>query len=243
MAALGSSSDLLISGDGMTHRGCVRPRNEDAILIDPEGELWAVADGMGGHGQGDVAATMVIDALAAGPLDDDPIETLIHKLEHSNAAIFARAAGSTMGSTIVAAFLAHGVASLVWVGDSRIYLWRQGRLQQVSKDHSHVQELIDQGVLTPEAALTHPERNVITRAIGVDPEVVVDFAVLPLAVGDRLLLCSDGLTGCVSDAAIAQLLARDLGDLKTTQVLVDAALEAGAPDNVSVIVITAAGHH
>lgn len=242
MGSVTTASQLQISGDGFTHRGRVRERNEDAILIDPNGELWAVADGMGGHGQGDVAASMVIDDLALGAMGNEPLEALIAQLEQCNAAIFAQAAGSTMGATIVVAFVEYDVSYLAWVGDSRIYLWRRDRLQQMSKDHSQTQELIDAGVLTEEAALTHPERNVITRAIGVAPTVEVDVAVLPLAAGDRLLLCSDGLTGCVSDADIATMMAHSMDDRQTAQALIEAALAAGAPDNVSVIIVTATGH-
>lgn len=236
-----TAPQLHISGDGLTHRGRVRERNEDAILIDPNGELWAVADGMGGHGHGDIAASMVIDSLALGDLGAEPLDALVTQLEQCNAAIYARAAGATMGATIVAAYVEHDVSYLAWVGDSRIYLWRRGRLQQMSKDHSQTQELIDEGVLTQEGARTHPDRNVITRAIGVAPEVAVDVAVLPLARDDRLLLCSDGLTGCVCDHDIGIVLDRHLDDRQTAQTLVEAALVAGAPDNVSVIIVTAKG--
>lgn len=241
MGPVTAASQLQISGDGLTHRGCVRERNEDAILIDPNGELWAVADGMGGHGHGDVAASMVIDGLALGIVGEEPLDALVTQLEHCNAAIFARSAGKTMGATVVAAFVEHGVSYLVWVGDSRIYLWRNGQLRQMSKDHSQTQELIDAGVVTEEAARTHPDQNIITRAIGVAPDVEVDVAVLPLAADDRLLLCSDGLTGCVTNDEIAAVLGRDLDDRQTAQTLVEATLAMNAPDNVSVIVVTAVG--
>lgn len=216
----------------------MRDRNEDAILIDPGGELWAVADGMGGHGQGDVAASMVIDALALSGPPVDPEVLLVDQLQASNAAIHTLAAGQTMGATVVAVFVDACVAYCAWVGDSRIYLWRKDCLTRLSRDHSRVQELIDEGALTEQAARTHPERNVITRAIGAAAEVDIDIAVLPLLPGDRVILCSDGLTGVVDDAGIAEVLRMNRPDNATAARLLQRALDGGAPDNVSVVVIS-----
>ncbi|MCK0094130.1 protein phosphatase 2C domain-containing protein [Yoonia sp. F2084L] len=233
---------LRFSGAGYTHTGRVRTRNEDAILLDPSGQLWVVADGMGGHGQGDVAAAMVVDGLATLADGDEPEAILAAQIQHINADIYALATqnGSTMGATLVAAFLQDGVSYLAWVGDSRIYLWRDGALRQLSHDHSRVQELMDQGLIGEAEARNHPDRHVITRAMGVAPAVDADFATLPLRADDRIMLCSDGLTTCVTDTAIADILGGTHGDPQTTAAaLVRAALDAGAPDNVSVIVIAA----
>ncbi|WP_299750833.1 protein phosphatase 2C domain-containing protein [uncultured Tateyamaria sp.] len=239
MRSASTLAPLRISGAGFTHKGLVRDRNEDAILIDPNGELWAVADGMGGHGHGDVAADMVIDSLATLTRTDDPEVCLVETLQRSNQAVFAAADGTVMGATVVAAFMDSNVAYCAWVGDSRIYLWRQGQLKQMTKDHSHIQELIDQGVLSKEAERSHPERNVVTRAIGAEPDVDVDTFVLPLQSADRLVLCSDGLSGAVEDTRLANTMMMNRPDNATAARLLQAALDAGAPDNVSVIVVTA----
>jgi len=186
----------------------VRERNEDAILLDPSGQLWVISDGMGGHGHGDVAAAMVVDGFAALVGDTEPEAMLAEQIARINSDIHNIAArdGGTMGATLVAAFLQDNVSYLVWVGDSRIYLWRDGMLRQLSKDHSHVQELLDQGLISQQDAENHVERNVITRAMGVEPTVVPDFVTLPLRAHDRVLLCSGGLTTCVSNAQIADVL-------------------------------------
>ncbi len=236
-----TSSLPLFSGAGYTHSGYVRTRNEDAILLDPSGKLWVVADGMGGHGHGDVAAAMVVDGLALIDDEGEPEAMLLAHIQQINSDIYNASVriGGTMGATLVTAFLQFGVAYLAWVGDSRIYLWRGGALHQISHDHSRVQELIDDGLLTPEAARIHPERNVITRAMGNSDTVDVDFATVPLVAGDRIMMCSDGLTTCVTDAVIAEVMSAYSERKTAAAALVKAALDAGAPDNVSVIVITA----
>jgi protein phosphatase len=235
------SSPPRFTGAGYTHPGQLRERNEDAILLDPSGQLWVVSDGMGGHGHGDVAAAMVVDGLAM--LDDgaEPEIMLAAQIQQINTDIYqiAKQSGGTMGATLVAALFQDDLSYLAWVGDSRIYLWRAEMLRQLSHDHSRVQELIDDGLISETDARTHPDRHVITRAIGVEPVVTVDFATLPLRAGDRIMLCSDGLTTCVTDTAIAGTLAAHNDPQVAAAGLVRAALDAGAPDNVSVIVIAA----
>jgi protein phosphatase len=241
MTSVTFPSPLRLSGAGYTHAGQLRERNEDAILLDPSGQLWVVADGMGGHGHGDIAAAMVVDGLAMLDDDAEPEVMLAEQVQQINSDICAIAAqkGGTMGATLVAAFFQDGVCYLAWVGDSRIYLWREQMLRQLSHDHSRVQELIDEGLISETDARTHPDRHVITRAIGAEPEITVDFATLPLRADDRIMLCSDGLTTCVSDTAIAGTLAVHSDPKVAAAALVRAALDAGAPDNVSVIVIAA----
>ena len=236
-----TSPALRFSGAGYTHVGHVRERNEDAILLDPAGQLWVVADGMGGHGHGDIAADMVVDGLADLADGDEPEVMLSEQISRINTDIHAMMIrrGRTIGATLVVAFLQDNVSYLAWVGDSRIYLSRGGRLRQLSHDHSRVQEMVDEGLLGPEEAATHPERNVITRAMGVEPTVAIDSATLPMLAGDRIMLCSDGLTTCVSDHAIAQIMNAHSDPKETAAALMHAALDAGAPDNVSVIVIGA----
>lgn len=236
-----TSSELRFSGAGYTHVGQVRARNEDAILLDPTGQLWVVADGMGGHGHGDVAAEMVVDGLAALEDGAEPEVMLADQIARINTDIHAMMIrrGVTIGATLVAAYLQDNLSYLAWVGDSRIYLWRGGTLRQLSHDHSRVQELVDDGVITPQEAQNHVDRNVITRAMGVEPTVVADFVTLPMRADDRILLCSDGLTTCVPDYLIAQTLQSHEDPKTAAAALVRAALDAGAPDNVSVIVIAA----
>ncbi len=229
-------------GAGMTHRGRVRDHNEDAILTDPGGTLWVVADGMGGHGHGDMASDMVIDHLSTIGETRDPAWRLKQAFEDANRAVreAARARGiGTMGSTAVAALLSGAVAHVAWVGDSRAYLMRGGQLRMITHDHSVVQDLVDSGRLTADEAEHHPEAHVITRAIGGEDAIEVDVVSVLMSIGDRLLLCSDGLTRCVFEQTIAETLRNEPDPEKASFKLVEAAMERGAPDNVSAIVVLA----
>lgn len=240
MPRAGAGPLPLPKGAGLTHRGRVRAQNEDAILADPSGILWAVADGMGGHEGGADAADITIDALAAIADDADPPEALEEAIERANATvrIAARERGArVMGATVVALFIAHGVAHVAWAGDSRAYLLRGQRLRMLSRDHSVVQGMVDRGELAAEDAENHPEASVITRAVGAAPEIEVDHAAVPLMVGDRLMLCSDGLPRCVYESVIETLLSQSGDALDTCTALIRRALDEGAPDNVSVIVV------
>lgn len=225
-------------GAGLTHRGRVRERNEDSILTDPTGMLWAVADGMGGYGHGDVASDLVIDSLAALTDEGDPLAALIRHLELANDAVRAEAARvGQMGATVVAAILHRAIAHVVWAGDCRAYLSRGGRLRLLTRDHSLVQDLLERGEITEAEAATHPEQHIVTRAIGGAAALEAESVSVPLLAGDRLLLCSDGLPRCVYDGSIASVLAQADTPQAACEALVREALEAGAPDNVSVIVI------
>lgn len=227
-------------GAGLTHRGRIREANEDAILADPSGILWAVADGMGGHEGGAVAADLVIDALSAIQDDADPPEALEEALERANTIvrIAARERGArTMGATVVALFIAQGVAHVAWAGDSRAYLLRGQRLRMLTHDHTVVQGMVDRGEIALHEAEAHPESHVITRAVGATPDIEVDHAAVPLILGDRLMLCSDGLPRCLYESAIETLLAEGGSAQVTCEALILRALDEGAPDNVSVIVV------
>ncbi len=228
------------NGAGLSHAGHVRKRNEDAILTDPSGALWAVADGMGGYGHGDVAADLVIEHLALLPHEPISSADLVAALEAANSAILRWAAAADvtqMGATVVAALFDGGNVTLAWAGDSRAYCWSERQLKQLTRDHSVVQELLDDGRLSPAAAWQHPQAHIVTRAIGASDRLVVDTAEVSLRRGDVLILCSDGLTDCVADAEIAALLSADPTPEAACQRLIGAALDNGAPDNVSVIVI------
>jgi protein phosphatase len=226
-----------IHGAGLSHRGMVREKNEDAVLTDPGGTLWAVADGMGGYGRGDVASDIVIESLSA--IDDgaDPFDALQDRLTAANAEIRAQSGGRTMGATVVALMIARAVGHVVWAGDSRAYLMRSGRLRQVTRDHTLVQDMVERGEIAPDAAGNHPEKHIITRAVGGAEDLELDAAALPLIPGDRVLLCSDGLTGCVPDEAIASMLGGADTPEAAVRALVNAALQAGAPDNVSAVAV------
>lgn len=230
----------VVAGAGMTHRGLVRSVNEDAILTDPGGTLWAVADGMGGHGHGDIASDIVIDSLSTIEDGTDPQTELRGAITAANDRMLAEDAargGGRMGSTVVATLIHRAVAHIAWVGDSRAYLWRRGRLGMMTRDHSLVQDLVDRGGLSAEEAEDHPDSHIVTRAVGGGPEIEIDMVAVLLTPGDWLLLCSDGLTRVVYETRIGAILGTAATPQDACQALVQAALEAGAPDNVSVIAL------
>lgn len=227
-------------GAGLTHVGLVRERNEDAILTDPTGALWAVADGMGGHGCGDVASDLVVNRLATAPDEGDPADILTNLLMQANDDVKRRAENSrvgVMGATVVALLIEHAVGYVAWAGDSRAYLLRDGRLRMLTKDHTLVQDLVDDGVISAADARDHLDSNIVTRAVGADATLEIDLVTVPFIAGDRVVLCSDGLTGCVGDQSIAALVAAAATPEDACRALVTEALEYGAPDNVSAIVV------
>ncbi len=229
-----------VLGAGKTHVGLVRKVNEDAILTDPSGVLWAVADGMGGYGHGDIAADIVIDCLSRLPHTGDAEILLRTALEEANAQIFQKSCENDfgiMGATVVAALIYDMHAHIAWVGDSRVGLERDGNFKRLTKDHSLVQELVDAGTLHPDLAEAHPQSNVVTRAIGAAPTVQVAFTEVHLQPNDWLLLYSDGLSKTVSETAITRHLADSNNASEACIDLIRAALLAGGPDNVSVIAV------
>jgi PPM family protein phosphatase len=235
---------LVATGAGASHRGLWREANEDAILTDPTGALWAVADGMGGHGHGDVAADLVIDAFARLPHGKGgrPLLADAFAAAHDDVRRRARADGlGAIGATAVALLIEGDCAVLAWAGDSRGYRLRSGTLERLTRDHSLVQEMVDRGELDALEAERHPQANVVTRAVGALDHLEPAFRDIRLAAGDVLLLCSDGLNRCVPEATIAGVL-RDLAEpAQAAQALIDAALEHGAPDNVSAVVVRVEG--
>ncbi len=205
--------------------------------------LWAVADGMGGHAAGDFASAAVVNALAGITGRPASLGALVgevrQQLEGVNRALNreARERGQqVIGSTVVVLMLSGRHAVALWAGDSRAYLYRQGELTQLTRDHSQVEELVSRGLLTPEQAEHHPASNIITRAIGVSGQVELDSQMYELAEGDSFLLCSDGLYRELSPDEMQEHLGS--GDCQQAcKALVDAALARGARDNVSVVVI------
>lgn len=235
------------------HRGLVREENQDRIsrVRSPFGELFIVADGMGGHEGGATAAQMLIDGLGrhlgALPPGTPPDEALRRAAEHANADIYQKAQGgdrrlAKMGATGVFALVQGDRAWIGHAGDSRAYLWRGGQLDRLTRDHTLVQRMVDHRILNEEEARHHPDANVVTRSFGQSPKTELEIAPpLELLDGDRLLLCSDGLSGYVEDAVIAQVLAAD-GDAQTAaDALLDLALQAGGVDNVSVQLLAVHG--
>jgi len=225
-----------------THPGRVREVNEDALLVAPP--VFLVADGMGGYARGDVASRLVVESFeslaALGAVQPGDVEAAIDTAQARVAALaaeFSSAPGSTL---VTAAYVLEddrGYWLLANIGDSRAYYFADGRLEQISKDHSVVQELIDAGHLTREEAIGHPERHVVTRAIGALTPSEADFSLVPAEPGSRLLLCSDGLTSELSDTAILHILAEGSDADRTVHTLVDAAVAAGGHDNVTVVLV------
>lgn len=224
-----------------TDPGRVRDQNEDSVWPDEDGSsdevvIVAVADGMGGHAGGEVASAVAIDtAMSVGG------EPAI-RIQAANLAVVDAARQRPrlqgMGTTLtLGVFDPDGDLDLAHVGDSRAYLWRGGSLRQVSKDHSYVAEMIEAGKIDPEDAATHPYRSVITRAVGLDPTVEVDTYGVVLEDGDRIVLCSDGLTDMLDDEAIAGILAGAAAPADAADALVAAANDAGGVDNISVVIV------
>jgi PPM family protein phosphatase len=224
-----------------THVGLRREHNEDTYYADADMGLWLVADGMGGHENGEVASALARDTLVAQIERGESLARAIQVadeeiIKHSNK----RTQALPMGTTIAAIRLVQDQFEVAWVGDSRVYMYNGSGLKQVSQDHSYVRELIEQGAISPEQARTHPHRNVVTQALGVtDPQSLrVETVAGELTQGSQILLCSDGLTEEVDDAAIAAVLSReDLSAQECVDHLILAALDGGGSDNVTVILL------
>ncbi|CAB4992312.1 MAG: serine/threonine-protein phosphatase [Actinobacteria bacterium] len=226
-----------------SHIGLVRTGNEDSGYAGPT--MLVVADGMGGHAAGELASAAAVATFATIDAESDPTsETevltdlsagIARTTEEIRRVVGERPQFAGMGTTLTALAWRNGLANLVHVGDSRAYLLREGELSQMTHDHTYVQMLVDTDRITPAEALTHPRRNLLLRAIDGITDVEPDLQAREAQVGDRYLLCSDGLCGVIPEALLAQLLAEGDPTYAVTA-LVDAALEAGAPDNVTVVV-------
>lgn len=230
---------------GLTDRGHVRQVNEDAFLEVPEKGLWLVADGMGGHDAGDVASRMIVETLRSttisGPLAER-LNQIEDALDQINDNLLQRSHSDDgkkhiIGSTLAMLVIENNrMGVLLWAGDSRIYRLRNGNLIQMSSDHSQVETYIRQGLITREEAKKHPERHIITRAVGSQDELYMEADLCELSSGDRYLLCSDGLTRHVDDHEIADYLKQGTPE-EVCKKLVDLTLDRGARDNVTVVVV------
>jgi protein phosphatase len=220
----------------LTDTGRKRRHNEDVYVVDPP--IFAIADGMGGAKAGEVAAGLAADALRGeGGSGEEALVTLI---QEANRRVYERAAEDTaksgMGTTMTVALLEDGHVRIGHVGDSRAYLIRDGELSQLTDDHSLVGELVRSGKLAPEEAETHPQRSVITRVLGTDPDVDVDTITIETRSGDLFLLCSDGLYSMVGNDRILELVERNRRDLDAAaKALVAAANKGGGDDNITVV--------
>jgi serine/threonine protein phosphatase PrpC len=223
-----------------SHVGLVRKVNEDSLFVADKAGLWVVADGMGGHENGQWASQTLVAQfaeLAAGRISTND---LFAALDAGNHAIVTagEAQRAQMGTTVVVAHASHHELLCLWVGDSRIYRWRDHALTQLTRDHSVVQELIDRGRLAPDEADEHPMSHVLSRAVGTESALNIDRIAASVQPGDRFLLCSDGLTKVVPEALIANVLgSHDIDE--AADALIAATLELGAPDNVTLVLLSA----
>lgn len=244
-----------IQAFGLSHQGLVRGRNEDSFIVASDVGLYAVADGMGGHAAGEVASRMAVETvravfedpdltlprgLAHRPVDPD-LPLLVSGVEHANARIHAAAIGNTaregMGTTFTGLLVLEDRFALAHVGDSRAYLLRGRRLEQLTVDHTLVGELVQAGTMAPKDAEVSALRHVLSRAVGTRASVTVDGRMLAAEAGDVLLLASDGLHGVVGDDEIAAILLAERELTRAATRLVERACDAGGPDNVSVVLV------
>ena len=227
----------------VTHTGLVREQNEDTIRVANSAQgLYILADGMGGHLAGEVASSMTADEIEKrlAACDAPSTEILREAIAQANAIVYEKQLTEPemqgMGTTLTILWEGKEYVYIGHVGDSRAYLFRDGLFRQMTEDHSMVGEMVRAGVLTPEAARTHPRRNVITQAVGGDISVHPDVFQIIKTPGDKWLLCSDGLTDMVEDAFIARIVAEN-APAAAAQLLIEKALENGGKDNVSVMLL------
>ena len=228
---------------GKTDVGKARKLNEDSMLVRSEAGMWVVADGMGGHEAGDVASQMVVNTLKEVPEGislekyiDDIEDTLIGVNKKLIEIANQGEKPTTIGSTVVVMLAYEKFCAFIWAGDSRLYRHRNGKLVQLTTDHSQVQSYVEKGLITKEEAENHPQSNMITRAVGASENLILDVDIQEMEKGDRYLLCSDGLTKHITDLDFEKILTK--GDVeKKCNELIDLTLARGAKDNVTAILI------
>jgi serine/threonine protein phosphatase PrpC len=231
---------MRIRAGAKTDIGRARKRNEDSFLV--REPLFAVADGMGGHRGGNVASSLALEVLGqVGEEKSDRSDSLVEGIRQANDRVLERGEADRdlrgMGTTITAVRTSDRTAHLAHVGDSRAYLFRQGALQQLTEDHTWVRRMVREGKLTLEEAGQHPQRSILTRALGVEGAVEVDQFSLDLQPGDRLLLCTDGLTNMLDDEAIGHILAEEPDLQAAADRLIEEANRAGGDDNITVVIL------
>jgi protein phosphatase len=230
---------------GVTNPGRVRTHNEDAFLDAPDHSLWIVADGMGGHSAGDVASALIVERLGQVPAEAD-MATFVDKVDHALSAVnedlrnHAKERNvSLIGATVVALLGGKDFSAIGWAGDSRAYRFRDGKLERLSRDHSTAQELMDTGQFTAAQLAGKQQGNTITRAVGGEPKLYLDWIVASCEPGTQFLLCTDGLTKEVPEPKIEEEFKKNLSPKELADSLVQAAIAAGGRDNVTVVVVRA----
>ncbi len=226
----------------ITHVGNVRVHNEDCYEVDVDSNFCVLADGMGGHEGGEIASRIVVDCVSQEIRNGKPMPEALVLAHHAVRKAANNGKGKPgMGSTAVALKLENGNFDVVWVGDSRAYVWNGEQLRQITKDHSLVQHMVDEGSITPEEALVHPQRNYITQAIGMSElhKMEVGRVQGNLPHGQQILLCSDGLSGEVSSNEIAEILKLELNERQKVDLMIQKSLDNGGADNVTALLVTA----
>jgi protein phosphatase len=232
----------------VSDRGLIRANNEDAALESAESGLFAVADGMGGHAAGEVASHIAVEALRSeagnGASSDNPAELLVRAFTTANLEIRRRGRSEPdkhgMGTTLTVLRFVPGTADrgiIAHVGDSRAYRLRSGRIEQLTRDHTWVQERVDAGVLTPDQARSHPYSSILTRVLGTDDVIDPDIVAVDAEPGDLFLLCSDGLSGIVADSDLERILNERSGLDRMADELLGTAIRKGGFDNVTVVLV------
>ncbi len=223
--------------------GKIRKTNEDGYLINKP--VYAVADGMGGHSAGEVASAIALETIKKSlkklPAEEEIPQLLAESIQEANAAVFHRSTTEAeqrgMGTTLTVAVFLKDKFYIGHIGDSRAYLLRDDKLVQLTEDHSLVAQMVKEGAISPQQAEIHPQRSVLTRALGTEPSVQIDISASEIEPRDRILLCTDGLTAMLSDPEIKELLSEPAGPQSICKDLVDSANDRGGSDNTTVIVL------
>jgi PPM family protein phosphatase len=229
---------MMLTAVALTDIGQIRNRNEDSFLLDQDASLFAVADGMGGHAAGDVASQTAIAAFAAAFAET---RSVVLSVRSANRAVIERGLSEVgaggMGTTLTAMHVTGNSALVAHVGDSRLYLLRNGELSQLTRDHTVAEEMVERGSLTRIEVMQHPANSMLTRSLGSRPDVQVDELHAQLEIGDVLMLCSDGLTSMVTDDDISEILQLEKSLADRAGALIEAANVRGGLDNITVLLI------
>lgn len=222
-----------------SHVGQIRDKNEDSMGW--RDRLFVVADGMGGHNAGEIASALAVEYVLRVKTEPDFCKAMKRVVDEANLALLNQASKnpdcSGMGTTVAVLFVRDETAYFGHIGDSRIYLWRRGELKRLTRDHSLVEELVANGGITPEQARSHPQRNILTRALGTPNLPELEISDLRLEPGDRFLLCTDGLSGPLSDEEIVAVIGENGAPQELADRLVDYANSKGGPDNITLIIV------